>query len=148
MGNIMFGLNPKCVKRSVKGGGGSVMVWGNVFFSRHWAYTATWQGECKYLSEPPLSTCGSFTASISQSVRNFHARKSPLSHCKMGKAVPWSWEHWHNEMASPESWSKPEQCENLVMSCGRRCAEVIQIKGLHFLLIFDCSFCAALVTVL
>ncbi|CAM4660177.1 unnamed protein product [Leuciscus chuanchicus] len=32
-----------------------------------------------------------------------------------------------------QEWTKitPEQCENLVMSCGRRCAEVIKSKGLY-----------------
>ena len=32
-----------------------------------------------------------------------------------------------------EEWTKinPEQCEKLVMSCGRRCVEVIKSKGLY-----------------
>ena len=45
----------------MKGGGGSVMVWGDVFCSRSWL-SYTWQGECKCLSEQPLITICSLWA--------------------------------------------------------------------------------------
>ncbi len=84
IGNILFGVrlrnnwNPKCVKKSVNGGGGSVMVW------RMFSAAATWQSECKCLSEPPSATCGSFPASISQSACNFHAGQYSCHTAKMG----------------------------------------------------------------
>lgn len=98
-------LNLKCAKKSVKGRGGSVMVWG--------VFSAAGVGPILQLpdrvnAEPSSTTCGSFPA-FTQSASNFHAQQCPLSHSKMGKAVPWSWKcwkHWNNEMASPESWSK------------------------------------------
>ncbi len=45
-------LNPEQVKKSVKGGGGSVMLWVCFVLQKLSWYTATWQSERKCLSEP------------------------------------------------------------------------------------------------
>ena len=122
MGNIMFGIKlgkdwTQSAQRSQWKMEEEVAWFWGCFCSRSWAYyTATWQNLRTCLSEPPSATCGSFTASISQSARNFYARQCPLSHCKTGKAVPWKWEHWNNEMASPESDLNP--IENLCKIIG------------------------------
>ncbi len=102
-GNIMFIVKLgkdwtlRCVKQSVKGGGGSVMVWG-MFCAAGVGplYNDTRQSECRCLSEPPAATCSSFPAFISQSASTFNAGQCPLSHSKTCKAVPWSWKHWNN----------------------------------------------------
>ncbi len=57
----------------------------DVFCSRSWvSYIATWQSECKCLSEPPAATCRSFPVFITQSASNFHAGQCP---CHTAKRV-------------------------------------------------------------
>ncbi len=70
-------LNPECVKKSVKGGGGRVMVWGMFSAAELGLLTSYMAGECKCLSEPPSAKCSFFPASISQSACNFHAGQCP-----------------------------------------------------------------------
>lgn len=161
-------LNPKCVKKSVKGGGGSVMVWG--------MFSAAGVG-------PLIQLHGRVNANVYKNLLQQHMvpflRSSPNqpavfmqdnAPCHTAKQVKQFLETENIEIMkwpaqSPdlnpienlwkilgdkvmakkpttvtelwkrleEEWTKitPEQCERLVMSCGRRCAEVIQSKGLY-----------------
>lgn len=112
MGNIMFPvkLGPEACEEVSERWRRKCHGLGGVFCSRSWSSnTATWQSECKCLSEPSSTTYDSSPALLAQSANHFHAGQGPLSRSKMGKAVPWSWKHWNNEIAIPESWSKPKR---------------------------------------
>ena len=161
-------LNPKCVKKSVKFGGGSVMVWGmfssagvgpiirikgaviaNVYrnlleqkvipslkespiqpaiFIHDYAPCHTTKRVKQYLTEenidvmdwpaqsPYLNPIENLWHIIGEQVR---------------KRIPTTVDHLWSIIE--DEWNKitPELCQKLSKSCGRRCAEVIENKGLH-----------------
>ena len=161
-------LNPKCVKKSVKGGGGSVMVWGmfsaagvGPLIQLHGRVNANvYQNLLRQHVVPPLRSSPNQPAIFMQDNAPCHTAKrvkqfletenieimkwpaqSPdlnpienlwkiLGDKVMAKKPTTVTELWKR---LEEEWTKvtPEQCERLVMSCGRRCAEVIQNNGLY-----------------
>ncbi len=113
MGNILFGFKLRkywssSVQRSQWKVKEEVSWFGECFLQEAFSLLYSYMAECKCWSEPPLATCSSFPAYIAQSACNSHCRTILPSHSKMGKAVPWSWKHWSNEMAWLESSSKPD----------------------------------------
>ncbi len=78
---------PKVCKKSVKGGGGSVMF-GGCFLQQDLG-----RENANVYQNPPVATCSSYPAFMTQSACNFHAGQCPITQ-QMGKAVLWSWKHW------------------------------------------------------
>lgn len=161
-------LNPKCVKKSVKGGGGSVMVWGmfsaagvGPLVQLHGRVNANvyqnllQQHMVPYLrsspNQPAVFMQDNAPCHTAKRVKNFlegenielmaWPAQSPdlnpienlwkiLGDKVMVKKPTTITELWRR---LEEEWTKitPEQCERLVLSCGRRCAEVIHSRGLY-----------------
>jgi len=177
-------LNPKCVKNSVRGGGGSVMVWGmfsatgvGPIIQLHGRVNANvYQNLLRQHAVPFLQASPNQPAIFMQDNAPCHTPNQPAifmqdnAPCHTPKRVKQFLEAQKIEIMkwpaqSPdlnpienlwkilgdtvmakkpttgtelwkkleEEWTKitPELCENVVMSCGRRCAQVIQSKGLY-----------------